>query len=51
MAPPHELPAPWQVVRYLESQALTPAIYFLFGRRACEQGQPVEPQRIHSRGW
>ncbi|HZR97935.1 MAG TPA: DEAD/DEAH box helicase [Chloroflexota bacterium] len=31
------LPPPWQVVRYLESHELTPAIYFLFGRRACEQ--------------
>jgi ATP-dependent RNA helicase HelY len=36
-AEPHEQPVPWQVVRYLESEALTPAIYFLFGRRACEE--------------
>jgi superfamily II RNA helicase len=36
-AEPRELPPPWQVVRYLEGQGLTPAIYFLFGRRACEQ--------------
>jgi superfamily II RNA helicase len=28
---------PQDVVRYLEKQKLTPAIYFLFGRRACEQ--------------
>ncbi len=28
---------PADVVRYLEKQRLTPAIYFLFGRRACEQ--------------
>jgi superfamily II RNA helicase len=34
---PHALPPPWQVVRHLESQELIPAIYFLFGRRACEQ--------------
>jgi ATP-dependent RNA helicase HelY len=34
---PHPMAPPWQVVRYLESQELTPAIYFLFGRRACEE--------------
>ncbi|MFN0071519.1 MAG: DEAD/DEAH box helicase [Chloroflexota bacterium] len=28
---------PADVVRYLEKNKLTPAIYFLFGRRACEQ--------------
>src|SRR5688572_18915523 len=28
---------PTDVVRYLEKAKLTPAIYFLFGRRACEQ--------------
>lgn len=28
---------PPDVVRYLEKNRLTPAIYFLFGRRACEQ--------------
>jgi len=46
-AEPRELPPPWQVLRYLESQALTPAIYFLFGRRACEQAAasclPLKP--------
>ena len=34
---PRELPAPWRVVRYLEGEALTPAIYFLFSRRATEE--------------
>lgn len=34
---PREQPAPWRVVRYLESEGLTPAIYFLFSRRATEQ--------------
>jgi ATP-dependent RNA helicase HelY len=28
---------PWQVVKYLEDGELTPAIYFMFSRRACEQ--------------
>jgi ATP-dependent RNA helicase HelY len=28
---------PWQVVRYFEEHELTPAIYFLFSRRACEE--------------
>ena len=32
---------PWQVVRYLEEHELTPAIYFLFSRRACEEGGRV----------
>jgi superfamily II RNA helicase len=27
---------PWEVVRFLEQRRLTPAIYFLFSRRACE---------------
>ncbi|HZU06716.1 MAG TPA: DEAD/DEAH box helicase [Chloroflexota bacterium] len=36
-AEPREPPAPWQVVRYLEREGLTPALYFLFGRRACEE--------------
>lgn len=36
-AEPRPLPEPWRVIRYLESEQLTPAIYFLFGRRACEQ--------------
>ncbi|MDQ6670349.1 MAG: DEAD/DEAH box helicase [Chloroflexota bacterium] len=34
---PRELPAAWRVVRYLEGEALTPAIYFLFSRRATEE--------------
>ncbi|MCA1646612.1 MAG: DEAD/DEAH box helicase [Chloroflexi bacterium] len=34
---PREQPAPWRVVRYLESEGLTPAIYFLFSRRATEE--------------
>ena len=34
---PREVPAPWRVVRYLEGEALTPAIYFLFSRRATEE--------------
>lgn len=34
---PREPPAPWRVVRYLETQELTPAIYFLFSRRATEE--------------
>ena len=34
---PRELSAPWRVVRYLEGEALTPAIYFLFSRRATEE--------------
>src|SRR5215471_503283 len=34
---PRELPAPWRVVRYLEGEELTPAIYFLFSRRATEE--------------
>jgi superfamily II RNA helicase len=29
-------PEPWEVLRWLEDQDLTPAIYFLFGRKACE---------------
>jgi superfamily II RNA helicase len=36
-AEPRPLPEPWRVIHYLESEQLTPAIYFLFGRRACEQ--------------
>jgi ATP-dependent RNA helicase HelY len=35
---PRELPAQWRVVRYLEGERLTPAIYFLFSRRATEEG-------------
>lgn len=34
---PRDVPAPWRVLRYLESQELTPSIYFLFSRRATEQ--------------
>jgi len=34
---PRELPAPWRVVRYLDGEALTPAIYFLFSRSATEE--------------
>jgi ATP-dependent RNA helicase HelY len=34
---PRETPAPWRVVRYLEGEDLTPAIYFLFSRRATEE--------------
>jgi superfamily II RNA helicase len=34
---PREQPPPWRVVRYLESESLTPAIYFLFSRRATEE--------------
>jgi ATP-dependent RNA helicase HelY len=34
---PREMPAPWRVVRYLEGESLTPAIYFLFSRRATEE--------------
>lgn len=28
---------PWEVLRALETESLTPAIYFLFSRRACEE--------------
>jgi ATP-dependent RNA helicase HelY len=34
---PREQSPPWRVVRYLEGEALTPAIYFLFSRRATEE--------------
>ncbi|HET6317426.1 MAG TPA: DEAD/DEAH box helicase [Chloroflexota bacterium] len=34
---PREVPAPWRVVRYLEGEELTPAIFFLFSRRATEE--------------
>jgi ATP-dependent RNA helicase HelY len=30
-------PEPWEVLRALERESLTPAIYFLFSRRACEE--------------
>ncbi len=36
-AEPRREAEPWEVVRYLEKNGLTPAIYFLFGRRACEE--------------
>lgn len=46
-AQPRDLPEPWRVIRYLEGEGLTPAIYFLFGRRACEQAAaaclPLKP--------
>ncbi|MDP8924354.1 MAG: DEAD/DEAH box helicase, partial [Chloroflexota bacterium] len=34
---PKRQPAPWEVLRALEAEQLTPAIYFLFSRRACEE--------------
>src|SRR5207302_3620123 len=34
---PREQPPPWRVLRYLEGEALTPAIYFLFSRHATEE--------------
>jgi ATP-dependent RNA helicase HelY len=34
---PREAPPAWRVVRYLESEQLTPAIYFVFSRRATEE--------------
>jgi ATP-dependent RNA helicase HelY len=34
---PREPPPPWRVIRYLEGESLTPAIYFLFSRRATEE--------------
>jgi superfamily II RNA helicase len=34
---PRDTPAPWRVIRYLEGEQLTPAIYFLFSRRATEE--------------
>ncbi|MCC6175002.1 MAG: DEAD/DEAH box helicase [Chloroflexi bacterium] len=33
----HHVPEPWEVMRALEREELTPAIYFLFSRRACEE--------------
>jgi ATP-dependent RNA helicase HelY len=33
---PRQAPEPWRVIRYLEGEELTPAIYFLFSRRATE---------------
>jgi ATP-dependent RNA helicase HelY len=36
-AAPRRQAEPWEVLRALEGEELTPAIYFLFGRRACEQ--------------
>ena len=36
-ATPRRQAEPWEVLRLLESERLTPAIYFLFSRRACEQ--------------
>ncbi|MBI2756755.1 MAG: DEAD/DEAH box helicase [Chloroflexi bacterium] len=47
-----ELPDPWRVIRYLEGEGLTPAIYFVFSRRATEESalsclalKPVEHGR------
>jgi superfamily II RNA helicase len=34
---PREQAPAWRVVRYLEGESLTPAIYFLFSRRATEE--------------
>ena len=34
---PREVPPAWRVVRYLENEQLTPAIYFVFSRRATEE--------------
>ncbi len=34
---PREVPAPWRVIRYLEGEDLTPAIFFVFSRRATEE--------------
>ncbi len=34
---PREVPAAWRVVRYLEGERLTPAIFFVFSRRATEE--------------
>ncbi len=34
---PRDEPKPWEVVRHLEGLKLTPAIYFQFSRRACEE--------------
>ena len=34
---PREIPDPWRVLRFLEGEDLTPAIYFLFSRRATEE--------------
>ncbi|HEX8969754.1 MAG TPA: DEAD/DEAH box helicase, partial [Chloroflexota bacterium] len=34
---PREAPAAWRVIRYLENESLTPAIYFVFSRRATEE--------------
>jgi ATP-dependent RNA helicase HelY len=34
---PRAAPDPWRVIRYLEGEDLTPAIFFLFSRRATEE--------------
>ncbi len=34
---PREVPPAWRVIRYLESEDLAPAIYFVFSRRATEE--------------
>jgi len=35
--PAREEAVPWRVIRYLEGEELTPAIYFMFSRRATEE--------------
>ncbi|MFN8523117.1 MAG: DEAD/DEAH box helicase [Chloroflexota bacterium] len=43
---------PWEVLRTLDAEKLTPAIYFLFSRRACEEAAEscfVLPQVSHGR--
>ncbi|HEX2033807.1 MAG TPA: DEAD/DEAH box helicase [Chloroflexota bacterium] len=35
-ARPREVPRPREVVHFLDGEGMLPAIYFLFGRRACE---------------
>lgn len=34
---PREVPEGWRVIRYLEGEKLTPAIFFVFSRRATEE--------------
>ncbi|HET7035355.1 MAG TPA: DEAD/DEAH box helicase, partial [Thermomicrobiaceae bacterium] len=44
-------PAPWEVIRALQSEQMLPAIYFLFSRRDCEefaqQFAVMRPRLIH----
>ena len=48
-ATPRSEAEPWEVLRHLEGEHLTPAIYFQFSRRACEQAaetcQALKPVR------